>query len=134
MSPSTQTGLFRVCLMLSFLWVLVVGVITFHESQEQGKLCSSSDMLVAPSCHQFFWVWKRPDDDAPEPASKDPDQKGQGIHVHIGKINLDIERAHPLEHKINVEHLVLGLLAPLAAIWGLGFGFAWCADGFRKGK
>lgn len=134
MSPSTKTGLFRLCILLSVVWVLIVGAVTFHESQDKRKLCSASDMLVAPACHQFFWKWELPDDTAPATAEKDPEQKDQGIHVHIGKINIDVERAKALEHRLNVEHLVLGLVLPLAAIWGLGFGIAWCADGFRKSK
>jgi hypothetical protein len=135
MSPSLKTGLVRVCLLLTFLWVAGVGGITLHESMDQPKLCSASDMVVAPACHQFFWKWQRPDEteDAKAPAKgDDQDTKDQGIHVHFGKINIDVQRSHPLEHHLNVEHLVMGLLLPLAAFWGIGFGVAWCVDGFRK--
>ena len=135
MSPSLKTGLVRLCLLLTILWVVIVGGVTLHESMDQPKLCSASDMVVAPACHQFFWMWKRPDEaDDEQVAAKadDQDAKDQGIHVHIGKINIDVQRSRPLEHRINAEHLVMGLLVPLVLFWGIGFGVAWCVDGFKK--
>ena len=133
MSPSTKTGLFRVGIVLSILWVLIVAGVTLHESQDESKLCSATDMTLPQPCHQFFWTWKRPDDSA-QPQKQAKEDKDQGIHIHFGKINVDVERAMPLEHHLNVEHLLLGLFGPLIAIWGIGFGIVWCAEGVAKAK
>jgi hypothetical protein len=134
MSPAMKTGFVRVGVLLSILWILVVAGIAFHEGHDESKLCSVSDMTVAQSCHQFFWVWQRPEDAQNPQASSDQDQKDQGIHIHIGKLNLDVARGKPLEHHINVEHLIIGLFGPLIVLWGIGFGIFWCVAGFAKPK
>ncbi len=134
MSPAMKTGLVRVGVLFSILWILVVAGIAAHEGHEESKLCSVSDMTVAQSCHQFFWMWQRPEE-AQNPQGPNADeQKNQGIHIHIGKLNLDVERGKPLEHHLNAEHLIIGILAPLLALWGIGVGVAWCMAGFTKGK
>ena len=135
MSPSTKTGLFRIGILLSIIWVLAVGAITLQEGQDQSKLCSATDMTLPRPCHQLFWSWERPQDKTQQQqAAKNGDDKDQGIHIHIGKINVDVERGQPLEHHLNVAHLLLGLFGPLLALWGIGYGVVWCVEGFSKGK
>lgn len=131
-----KSGLVRVGALLSVLWVVVVGAVALHENQDQSKLCGATDMTVSRACHQFFFEWKRPaDDDNPAAAQQEQqDDKDKGIHIHIGKINVDVQRARPLEHRFNPVHFALGLFGPLAALWGIGFGVVWCMAGFQKQK
>jgi hypothetical protein len=132
-SPAMKTGLIRVGTLLSIVWVVIVGAVAFRESQDQGKLCGATDMTVSRACHQFFWDWKRPDnDDDPAAQQGEQDDKDKSIHLHIGKLKIDVQRARPLEHRFNPVHFAVGLLGPLAALWGIGFGIVWCLAGFQK--
>jgi hypothetical protein len=132
MSPAMKTGLIRVGALVSILWVLAVCLVAFSESRDEGKLCSVTDTVVNRACHQFFWDWKRAEDDDLPATAEAQDDKDKEIHVRLGKLKFDLGRARPLEHRFNPARFVAGLFGPLIALWGLGFGIVWCMAGFQK--
>lgn len=134
MSPAMKTGLIRVGVLLSVVWVLAVSAVALHEGRDEGKLCGVTDATVSRACHQFFWEWRRPaDDDNPAAATQEPkDGKDQSIRLRLGKLSLDLRRDRPLVHRFNPVRFAVGMFGPLVALWGFGFGLAWCMAGFQK--
>lgn len=127
-----KRGLARIGILLSIIWIIVVAGVAMHEADDKRAMCAITPDVRG--CHHFFYTWQRPSED--EKTQAQDDTNGQGkqpghLSLNIGKMHLEIDSRAPV-YKLDPEKLLLGLFGPLAALWFLGLGLSWCADGFKE--
>ena len=131
MSAKINRGLSRIGILLSIIWIVLVAVTAVQEAGDRRELCAVTPDLG--HCRHFFYTWQHPA--APGRANSDEKDDDGQISLHLGKLQLNLDTTgRPPVYRLDAQNLLLGLFGPLALLWLLGFGIAWCADGFREKK
>ncbi len=133
MSLSVNKGLVRAGIFLSVLWIIAVGVYAAMEGNHRSEACA-----IAPRagyCDYKFWAWVAPPSSVQTSKPREDETSEERLKRAIVKtIVTAIDEVQAREFRLQPDRLLIGMFAPLAVMWGLGFGLAWVAQGFRQPK
>ena len=138
MASKTARGLSRIGILLSIIWIILVGGVALHEKQDKRPMCMAVQDEVR-SCHHYFYKWMKPEAGARNRHADDEDDNSDEaednhISLNLGKLRLNLETAAPRVYRLDEQAFATLLLSPLAAIWLLALGIGWCVAGFRERK
>lgn len=142
MASSVNTGLIRIGILLSVIWVLAVGAFAFAEGNRRNDLCA-----ITPEtgpCKRFFWKWENPpratstvdalDENKEQKAEAEKPKRGFLTRKLAAAIVKGVETVKGREFRPQPGRIAAAIFGPLALFWALGFGVVWCVAGFRKKK
>lgn len=133
MAASVNKGLIRAGIFLSVLWIIAVGIYAAAEGNRRNDACALTPN--AGYCQHMFWAWGAPPSsvrtEKPNPAETSEERLKRAI---VKTIVTAIDEVQAREFRLQPDRLLIGMFAPLAVLWGLGFGLTWVAQGFRQPK
>lgn len=133
MAVSMNKGLVRVGIFLSVLWIIAVGVYAAAEGNHRNDACAITPN--AGYCHYKFWAWVAPQSSVQTTRPRADETSEERLKRAIVKtIVTAIDEVQAREFRLQPDRLLIGMFAPLAVMWGLGFGLAWVVQGFRQPK
>ncbi len=133
MASSVNKGFVRAGIMLSVLWMIAVGGYAAMEGNNRNDACA-----IAPNagyCHYHFWAWVAPPSSVQTAKPREDETSEERLKRAIVKTLVTaIDEVQAREFRLQPGPLLLWMFAPLAALWGLGLGLTWVAQGFRLPK
>lgn len=112
-----STGWFRVCLLLSSLWVGAVLTYAAYELFNQSAECQVVSNLREPFCLHWFWVWT---------------EKLMNHDLTVDVFTFDPYGFQRLMPRTGIFFLAL-VVAP-AGLWAFALALAWVMRGFREDR
>lgn len=131
---SLSRGLARIGVLLSIVWIVIVAGTAAHEAQDKQEICAMTPDLG--HCRHFFYTWQSDNErtEREDDSARDDRKRPERLLLNLGKVMLKVESGRPPVYRLDAQNLLLAIFAPLLALWGLGVGIVWCADGFRAKK
>ncbi len=132
MASTVNTGLVRVGVLLSIVWVIFIAGFVMMEGQRRNGLCAAAPQYGY--CRHIFWAWETPPGAELTAAQQQEPPEEQLKRVLIKKLAQAIDNVKQREFRLQPGRILFALFGPLALCWSLGYGVAWCAAGFKPKK